>query len=186
MQILAAAAVHALQGDCDEIAAMIGVVGGMERLVDIADQVHHPFQRLIALTRRSTPLAQHRNEPLELLCIALAIGTVPRLVSGTADRQVIIVPCGTIRPGTPHLVCPHRHRFESRPTRGVAELVLVIRQDLQHDLMRRRSEESIGDCADGAMTLGPPGQGRLRAGEQNSCRNGGGAPHCQHVTVHID
>ncbi len=52
MQALAAAGPHARECDLDSIATAIRVVGGMQRLVQVPDQVHDPLQGLVARARR--------------------------------------------------------------------------------------------------------------------------------------
>src|SRR5262249_57363978 len=92
VKVLAPARAHAFQGDRDEVAAVIAVVRSVERLVDVTDQMHHPLERLVALARRRARIAEHPDEPLELLAVALTVRTIACLLFAAADRHVIVVP----------------------------------------------------------------------------------------------
>ena len=51
VQVFTAAGAHALERHRHQVAAAIVVVGGVQGLVKVSDQVHHPLQRLVALAR---------------------------------------------------------------------------------------------------------------------------------------
>src|SRR4029077_14961435 len=74
------------------IAALIAVVGGVQRLVNVPDQVHDPLERLVARERRGARIGQHGREALELSGVALTVRAVAVARERSADRRVVVVP----------------------------------------------------------------------------------------------
>src|SRR5439155_3448407 len=159
------------------VAAAVAVVGRVQGLMKVADQVHDPLERFVAIPGRGARVRQHDDQPLELLAVALPVGAVARLGDAAADRHVVVVPAGTCRRRAGDLVRPVGYRLERAASREPAELVHIAAQQLYNRGARLCAQQPVRDRADGAMPLASPRPGvrRTRPGDRQK--------PAQHVTL---
>src|SRR3989441_704893 len=152
------------KGHLHPVAAPVAAVGGVQRLVDVADEMHDPLEGLVALPGPRAFVAEQFDLARELGGSAAAAAAILRVLRGTAKRHVVIVPGSA--PLAPvrvlDFIGPVRDLAESVPAGGLAVGEAVVFEEFQDLCIGLRPGVAGRDFAHHAMSLRAPGKSGLR------------------------
>jgi hypothetical protein len=96
-----------VKDDFDIVTAFVVVVDRVQRLVQVAHEMHHEQQRFLAAFRACPRILQHGFEALQAGHDTLAFGAIAGHVEAAgSQRNVDVVPRPRIRPGAADFVRP--------------------------------------------------------------------------------
>src|SRR5204863_2783139 len=146
------------EGHLYPVPAAVAPVGGVQGLMEVAHQMHDPFECLVALPGPRPLVAEDLDLTGELRRSAAAAAAVLRVLRGFAQRDIVVMPGSA--PLSPlrvlDLVGPVRDFAESVPAGGLAVGEAVALQEFQDLCVGLRLDVAGRDFAYHAMSLRPP------------------------------
>ncbi len=170
----------ALELDLDGVGALVARIAGVQRLLDVAGEMHHELQRLGPSRLRLAAVGEDRGLAVQCLDHTVAVGTVAGfLVVALVFAEVDVVPAAGalahVRVAFAQLVGPVGDAGQGR-------LGFALQQ-LQHLRASLRSELRLGQIGDQAMAERPPGEGGGRRDGQCRGERGGNEERGFHARI---
>src|SRR2546422_7012841 len=148
------------KGHLHPVPAPVAAVGGVQRLVDVANEMHDPLEGLVALPWPRPLVAEDFDLTGELRGSAAAAAAVLRVLRGPAQRDVVVMPGRA--PLSPleilDFIGPVRDFAESAPAGGLTVGEAVVLEELQGLCIGLRRGVAGSDFAHHAMSLRAPGK----------------------------
>src|SRR6266536_3203579 len=152
----------------DGVASAIAAIRGVKRLMDVAHQMHHPLESSIPLRKPRATVAENPELPVYLRRSALPVPAIPGVVRRSAERDIVEMQAASrfFRIVFPDFIRPGSDLAERTPARELAVRQPVVLQKIENSRLRLGVQIPIGDIADHAVGLRPPGESASRQGKR--------------------